>query len=245
MALKGIKLVTFDATNTLLKFRIPPWEFYATVARDYGFKGTGHDLKQRMLDNLQVMSRKFPNFGRDTIKWHEWWRRVVKATFHGQLPPFITNLDSLADHLIDEFKTTKCWTCAEGGDDLLRILKNRQITIGVISNFDPRLHDILQNTNLSKSLDFVSTSYEIGFSKPDIRIFKDALDKCKLRVKPSESLHVGDDVRKDYMGARTSGWHALIVANDLDTETPPASQHVFKSLDKLALAIDKNQLVLS
>lgn len=241
MVLKGIKLVTFDATNTLLKFRVPPWEHYAVVARDHGFAGTPDDLKCRLLDSYKIMWSKYPNFGKSKINWENWWRQVVTLTFKGQLPGN-ANINCIADRLIEEFKTSKCWCTAEGCHKLVRLLRKSGMSIGVISNFDPRLNDILQNVQLHQNFDFIITSYEIGYSKPDRRIFKHALEKCNKSIDPSECIHIGDDVKKDYEGARAAGWHALLVGSKVQNEKPPAPQHVFSNLEDLSIAIEQNRL---
>ncbi|KAI5640902.1 haloacid dehalogenase-like hydrolase domain-containing protein [Phthorimaea operculella] len=244
MSLQGIKLVTFDATNTLLKFKVPPWQHYAAVAREYGFKGTSDDLKHRLLNSYKIMWNQHPNFGRTSLQWEPWWKQVVKLTFDGQLPSQ-ADIEVIATRLIDEFKTTKCWSQAEGGKNLIQLLRNKGITsVGVISNFDPRLVDILKSVRIHDSFDFILTSYETGFSKPDERIFKKALEKCDLGVIPSESLHIGDDLAKDYDAAKSAGWHALIISQNTKTEKPPASDHVFNNLEEVIYAIENDKLKL-
>ncbi|KAL0851848.1 hypothetical protein ABMA28_000147 [Loxostege sticticalis] len=243
MSLKGIKLITFDATNTLLKFRVPPWQYYTVIARDHGFTGSEEMVRGRLLDSYKIMWDKYPNFGRSKISWEEWWTRVVKKTFEGHLPSS-ANVDNIAAKLIDEFKTSKCWSVAPAGDRLLCVLQSRGKTVGVISNFDPRLKDILQSVKIKDYFDFILTSYQIGYSKPDERIFKHALEQCEKLVKPSEALHIGDDVNKDYQGAKAAGWHALLVADKIESEIPPALGHVFKNLEELCLAIEQDKLKL-
>lgn len=237
-------MVTFDATNTLLKFRVPPWQHYMVVARDHGFRGTEQEVKQRLLDSFKYMSNKYPNFGKNNINWATWWAQVVKLTFDSQLPKTV-DVDNIAQRLIDEFRTPKCWCVADGANSLLCLLHSRGISLGVISNFDPRLFDILQSVGIINYFDFIITSYECGYSKPDDKIFKVALKRCPQRPKTSESLHIGDDFVKDYKGAKAAGWHALLITKNLPVnETPPAQHHVFTSLEKLSVAIEKNELKL-
>ncbi|XP_059055249.1 rhythmically expressed gene 2 protein-like [Achroia grisella] len=243
MGLQNIKLVTFDATNTLLKFRIPPWKYYAAVARNYGFKGTDEDVKSRLVTNYDAVWAQYPNFGKSTICWNEWWRQVVKRTFDGHLP-VASDVNNIASQLIEDYKTTKCWYPAEGGEELLNSLQKRGIPIGVLSNFDPQLYDVLRNVGIINRFNFVITSYEFGYSKPDERIFRHALERCHQSVRPSEALHIGDDVKNDYEGARSAGWHAVLITADNETEKPPASNHVFDSLTNLYLAVEEESLEL-
>lgn len=242
MSLHKIKLVTFDATNTLLKFRVPPWQHYMVVARDHGFRGTELEVKHRLMDSFRYMSNKYPNFGKNKINWLTWWTQVVRLTFESQLPKTV-DIDTIAERLIDEFRTPKCWCIADGAKSLLCLLCSRGYSVGVISNFDPRLFDILQSMGISKYFDFILTSYECGYSKPDEKIFKIALKRCPQQPKAIESLHIGDDFKNDYKGAKAAGWNALLITeNLLINETPPAQHHVFTNLDKLSVAIECNKV---
>ncbi|XP_049884923.1 rhythmically expressed gene 2 protein-like [Pectinophora gossypiella] len=247
MSLKGIKLVTFDATNTLLKFRVPPWQHYAVVARDHGFTGTADDLKHRLLDSYKNTWTKYPNFGKCKINWDQWWTTVVKMTFDGLLP-MNTDIEHIASRLIEEFSSTKCWRAVDGSNKLIQTLQDNGFILGVISNFDPRLTIILKSVKMNEKFDFILTSYESGYSKPDVKIFKYALEMCEKCtgkiVKPSESLHIGDDIEKDYHGARAAGWHALLISQNIKSETPPALNHVFKNLEELGKAIQNKTIHL-
>lgn len=241
--MQAIKLVTFDATNTLLKFKIPPWQYYGLVARDFGFTGSDDVLETQMKESFKLMSKQHPNFGQNDVSWRCWWHEVVKLTFKSHLPASV-DVDKIAMKLIKEFSSRKCWTVAYGSPKLLQLLKKNGVTVGVISNFDPRLSDILRSVNLHNLFDFVLTSYEVGYSKPDARIFEKALKYCKEPVEPSQALHVGDDMEKDYCGTRAAGWHALLVAPNLKLGIPLAKDHVFTSIDALYEAVDQNAISL-
>lgn len=234
-------MVTLDATNTILKFRVPAWQYYAEVAQDFGYSVDAQQVKTQSLNSFKIIGKKHPNFGRDTIRWEEWWRKFVKSSFAGLLPA-AADVDGIAKRLIEDFKTTKCWCSADGSENLLTLLRDKGISIGVISNYDPRLHEVLNNVSLGSHFDFIITSYDVGFSKPDKRIFDCAMQELKESVVPSECLHIGDDVKKDYEGARAAGWHSVLV-NDI-TETPPACENVFKDIEALNLAIRQDKFTL-
>lgn len=242
--MNSIKLVTFDATNTILRFKMPPWQYYSVVARHYGYKVSEEILKDRMNDSFKLLNTKHPNFGRDDLNWEKWWRKLVELTFKDQLPSN-AKIDEIATKLINEFRTPKCWIIADGSCQLLQFLRTKDAAVGVISNFDPRLKDILKNLDLINSFDFILTSYDIGFSKPDQRIFSSAIKACGKLVEPSQCLHIGDDVEKDYRAAKAAGWHALLIG-PLQTgcEMPPAKEHVFSSIDKLNIAVQNNNVKL-
>lgn len=65
---------------------------------------------------------------------------------------------------------------------------------------------------LHQYLDFVLSSYQAGFEKPDKEIFQKAMKLSELEnLKPSECLHIGDTPVTDYFGARDAGWYALLI----------------------------------
>ncbi|CAH0577707.1 unnamed protein product [Chrysodeixis includens] len=244
MCLRGMKLVTFDVTNTLLNFRLPPWQYYITIAKTYpGYTGSDDDVKTKFRQNFKNMWIEYPNFGKSSIQWENWWRKVVALTLSDHLPAN-TNMDDLADKVIEEFKTDKCWEVAQGSNRLISHLRSLGLSIGVISNFDPRLNGILQSVGIYDQFDFILASYEFGHSKPDKRIFEKAIELCQKPLAPSEALHIGDDVQKDYEGARAAGWHAVLINKQPESENQLRQDHVFKDLNDLILNIEQDKLKL-
>ncbi|XP_047543835.1 rhythmically expressed gene 2 protein [Vanessa atalanta] len=242
MRLPGIKLVTFDVTNTLLKFHKPPWEHYAAVAHKFGFKGNGISIKNKLLDNYKHMTKQHPNFGKDTISWERWWGKVIEMTFQGDIS--LANIDMISKKLIEDYKTAICWQISEGSEDLIKILKQSNITIGVISNFDPRLHEILFNLNLNKYFEFIITSYEVGISKPDKKIFQIAQEKCNKDIDSTQCLHIGDDITNDYIGATEAGWNALLITKSIKHIESQVLDKTFLNLKELCKKLENNELCL-
>lgn len=70
------------------------------------------------------------------------------------------------------------------------------ITNGTTQRQKAKIH----NTNLNSCFDKIIISEEVGFSKPDERIFKLALNE--LKVQPEDVLFVGDDLHKDIAGCQ-------------------------------------------
>jgi putative hydrolase of the HAD superfamily len=90
-----------------------------------------------------------------------------------------------------------------------------KIRLGVISNFDRRLYDVLLHLGVRDAFEHVIISSEIGAQKPAARIFLEAARRFDVGV--HEILHVGDDPESDFGGARAAGLHALLVDHETTT----------------------------
>lgn len=96
-----------------------------------------------------------------------------------------------------------------GARDAVRALAARGIRLGIVSNTGRTpgvvLRRILERYDLLRYFDAVAISYsdEVGFRKPDARIFTRTLQA--LGVSASRALHVGDNPHDDVVGARACG----------------------------------------
>lgn len=238
--LKRFRLVTFDITDTLLRFRQAPSIEYARVAAQFDINIADHErLEKCFKQEFRLMSRKYPNFGRNTIdlSWYDWWRLLVKNIFHCMDPNIEeTKLKLLAERLIEIYRTKECWCLMDGTEEILRRIKENHKILGVISNFDPSLSKVLKEMEILDNFDFVLTSYEAGFQKPDANIYGFPLRKYDLE--PHEALHIGNLYSLDYLGARQAGWSSLLITS-IEKELQKADEnHTFSNLCELITALD-------
>ncbi|XP_026474694.1 rhythmically expressed gene 2 protein-like [Ctenocephalides felis] len=222
---KKIKLVTFDVTNTLLKFRRSQGEQYGEIGAMFGVLRDNNQLYENFKSNWWRMNQQHPNFGLNEpdMGWRNWWRALIRETFLDSLsldphaPGMTVNekkLEHIADHLIDAYQTSACWQQCYGSGEILQYLSDNKITMGVVSNFDPRLPELLKNMKIKDHFSFVMCSYEAKAQKPDEEIFNKALEegqKIIPNLQPSEVLHIGDTGLLDYKGARDAGWNAILI----------------------------------
>ena len=82
MNISRFRLITFDVTDTLLKFRSAPGKQYGEVGAMYGVLVDSHSLSANFKSHWHKMNAEHPNFGRNTgLGWEMWWNRIVKGTF--------------------------------------------------------------------------------------------------------------------------------------------------------------------
>jgi putative hydrolase of the HAD superfamily len=107
-------------------------------------------------------------------------------------------------------------------------LRDQDIPVGLVSNFDSWLRLIIDRLGLRGYLSAVSISGETGYLKPDARAFRVALDQ--LGIHAADALFVGDSPYSDIAGARLAGMTALLV----DRGSRGASAEVIAGLTELS-----------
>jgi hypothetical protein len=113
-----------------------------------------------------------------------------------------------------------------------------KIVVGLITNSDDRVPGILNSFGISTAsrragasthslsdaetdaqadIQFAIMSYDVGYEKPDRRIFE-AAENMLVDILPEsasieiiEKLYVGDDIEKDLGGANAAGWHSILL----------------------------------
>lgn len=104
--------------------------------------------------------------------------------------------------------------------EVLRELRGRGLTIGLISNTQRCLTSFQTHFALDGLFSVMVSSAAHGFMKPHPRIFQSALDQAGVTV--SESVMVGDSVMHDIAGARRLGMRAVLVSRSgLPVACPP------------------------
>ncbi|RLF60391.1 MAG: haloacid dehalogenase [Thermoplasmata archaeon] len=99
-------------------------------------------------------------------------------------------------------------------------LKKRGYRLGVISNgLAVKQWEKLVSLGLHHLFNVVVTSEEVGYEKPDRRIFQIAVEK--LNLKPEECVMVGDRIDVDIKGAKSLGMKTIrIKRGKHKAETP-------------------------
>ena len=95
---------------------------------------------------------------------------------------------------------------------VLGTLRERGLTLGMISNIDQDGSELARSLGLSGLLDFTVTSAEVGSEKPHPAIFLAALERAD--AEPGEAVHVGDQPSSDVDGAVGVGISAVLIDRD-------------------------------
>lgn len=151
--------------------------------------------------------------------------RRARGIFHEtdetrRRPYFAAFLDHLAIEAPTAAQLLQRFDVAHARDNLWRVmmpstpqvlaeLRNRGLTLGVVSNADGRIARILQQCGLEQFFDVVIDSHLVGVEKPDPRIFHLALEQAKTRAE--SAIFVGDIYGIDVLGAERAGIRPLLL----------------------------------
>ena len=235
----SIRVVFFDAADTLFHVHGSVAEIYLRHAVDFGFP--------QKPDSLVAIKQAFGRAFREApppvfaaveparIKQSErlWWFDIVHHVFYrvGMFERF----DEFFDHVFRVFEDHRSWRLFPETASTLTQLKARDLELGIISNFDSRLFTVLRGLGIADAFDTVTISSLAQAAKPAPQIFHIALEKHA--VDPDEALHIGDSLRDDVEGAKKVGLHAALL--DRDGRQQQADVWTIKSLEELFPLLDR------
>ncbi len=145
--------------------------------------------------HLQALRAWAPTYRRET------WRSALEA--------FDVDDDDLAATMAEVFMTERRarQVVFPEAEAVLRDLK-RDHRVGLLTNGAPDLQrEKLAGSGLGKYFDAVIVSGDLGYGKPDPRVFMHLLGL--LKTPPSDAVMVGDNPSRDIAGARAAGVYAV------------------------------------
>jgi putative hydrolase of the HAD superfamily len=124
---------------------------------------------------------------------------------------------ALGPALFEHFATAAPWQVYPDVAHHLQSWRAAGLKLAVVSNFDQRLHPLLEQLELAPLLDAVVVSSQVGAAKPDPLPFQRALELLEL---PAEAAwHIGDSP-EDEAGAKAAGVHCVLIQRQQPTGTP-------------------------
>lgn len=196
--------VSFDVGGTLIE----PWpsvgHAYAAVARRWcGGAPEPATINRRFHAAWAARSAAF-DYSRAA------WAGLVAAVMRG-LCPGAEDLGFFAA-LYDHFAGPEPWRVFPDVVPALTALRRKGRRLAVVSNWDTRLRPLLAALGLAEFFEVIVVSGEVGWHKPDPRLFDHAARQ--LGLPPDRMLHVGDSVEEDVRGAGRAGWSAVWLARN-------------------------------
>lgn len=179
---KSIKLISFDAFDTLIHIR----------------KST------QWLQKVVSCCELPPDFS--PMELHQ--RLLCSDT------PALETMKQLGMVLDDDLAAATLRLLAQEQNTIEQVIFAKEILEEAASNYKTAVISNLSQDfgapaqkALNHEFDHVLFSYELGYAKPDTRIFNKLITDSGLQ--PHEILHVGNSYTSDYLGATSVGMQAL------------------------------------
>ncbi|MCD6381310.1 MAG: HAD-IA family hydrolase, partial [Candidatus Odinarchaeota archaeon] len=103
-----------------------------------------------------------------------------------------------------------------GTKDVLKELKDLGLKLGILSDDNPTvIREIMNRNEILGYFDAITSSYEVGKTKPHPSAFKKALEKIGCRAE--NSLMVGDSLERDIKGAKSIGMRTVLITGGMNT----------------------------
>jgi putative hydrolase of the HAD superfamily len=227
------QIIFFDAVGTLFDVRSTVGEIYTQFAHQAGLTVDAQQLNAAFIQSFRAAPRAaFASAHPQALPRleYEWWRAVARQSFEivGVLPG-LEDFDAFFQPLFAHFETAAPWRLYPETLKTLNALQGLGIELAIISNFDSRLHAVLQELEIDSWFKSVTISTQIGAAKPEAAIFEAALAKHQAR--PAQAWHVGDSWNEDYAGSTAAGLRGVWLNREgaeLNARTQPASAAILE-----------------
>ncbi len=206
----SLEVIFFDAAGTLFEVRGSVGEIYSAVARRHGVYAQSGVLDEAFARAFRRKSSEAipsPNGGDRLAQERQWWLDVVQEVISDRMSAPV--LQRYFEDVFEVFRTAEAWQLFPDTLKSLVGVRSAGYRLGIISNFDSRLHALLENLHIGSLFQHVTISWEVGAAKPDARIFQNALQA--MNVPASRAVHVGDSPLDDFAAARSSGLRAVLL----------------------------------
>ena len=203
------RAVFFDAGETLVHPAPSFPELFATIVTR-----EGHPRRPaQIVDGLSMVSDEFARAAGENELWttspdrsRRFWLRVYDRFLEALEIP---STNGLPETLYREFTTLQNYTVFDDVRPTLERLTEHGYLLGVISNFEPWLEDLLVHLSLVELLPVRVISGIEGVEKPDPSIFLLALQRSGLSA--DEVAYVGDMPDFDVVPAAALGMFPVLI----------------------------------
>lgn len=187
----NIKAICFDLDGVYFTSKGKN-SFYEGLVSEYG-------IKKEVVDTILFRSPEMAQLVRGQIAKEEFWNKFRQITH-------VTASDKeLTDRWIRDYEVN---TSVQ--EVVLKLKQNGYKTCVCTNNNSIRLPILLEKYNLSIYFDVIVSSHQVGFVKPDKKIFEVLIEK--LDIKPEELVY-SDDNKERLQGATELGIKTFVYEN--------------------------------
>jgi len=200
--ISNYKHIFFDLDRTLWDFETTALEAFEIIFDKYNLSQFGVKSGKHFHDAYTLHNERLWNL----YRVGEITKEVLKGKrFHLTLQEFGVNDKDLAEKIGDDYTTIspKLVNLFPNSIEILEYLHDKY-NLHIITNGFSEVQAVkLSSSGMDKYFQKIITSEDAGVKKPDLRIFKYALEIAKATS--GESLMIGDDYEVDIVGAQNVG----------------------------------------
>lgn len=205
-----IEVVFLDAGETILHPHPSFPELFAYVAEHHGtpvevqeVRTVQERLAPHLVDLADETGVEEPSLSPDASRafWTYLYRRLLKELGIED--------ESLVEKLYSTFSSVSSYALFDDALATLRALQNDGYRLGLISNFEYWLEEMLVELEVGHLFDVSVISGIEGVEKPDPAIYELALERAG--VAPERAVHVGDSPAMDIAPASAVGMTAVLL----------------------------------
>ncbi len=203
-----IKAVLFDIDNTLYDYDLADQKakeaLYEYCTKHFAWtKKEAKEYLQEAKSQIEIHTKQI--LGRDTAVIHNRlirFQRMLENKHCPLIPHAMALYNIYWDNLFSSMQVS------EGMLDYIEDLKQKGIKIGIATDMTAQIQfRKLEKLSILPFVDFMVTSEEAGCEKPEKAFYELCIQKANCL--PEECLMIGDSLKKDVLGAKAVGMHAL------------------------------------
>lgn len=200
------------------------WDFDGTLAyRPKMFSSSLRMVLDEFEKDHQITDENFVQWLQIGFPWHEsdkdymhlrdpeaWWNNICRVferayMMNGVVPE---KACVYAKETRKYLVAPEYYNLYDDTVDILKFFKENGYRNIILSNHIPELPEIVKNLGLMEYVDICISSANVGFEKPNPKIFNLAFE---LAGNPETVLMVGDNLKADVRGAEAVGIKAILV----------------------------------
>lgn len=233
-----IEIVFFDAGGTILDPHPSFPGLFAQVVRREGFDVSDQqvaEIQGRIAPHLMDLEPEGdgPTYAGSSMsaeRAREFWSHFYERVLNELGLPV-----DLASTLFDTFTDPSSYRLFDDVRPCIKALRDAGFRLGLISNFESWLEEMLIELEIGDSFDVALISGTEGVEKPDTEIYSRAVTRAG--VQPERAAHVGDSPTYDAEPASSVGMSAVLI--DRAGRYPGARWPTLPSLEGLPDLISK------
>lgn len=208
--MSSIEMVFFDAGETLIRPYPSFAELFAEVCCRRGIEVEPESVRlvqeklaPHLVDLAEDTGVTEPSLDPDDSRvfWTFLYRRFLEEL---QIED-----PQLPEDLYATFSASASYKVFEDVLPALTALEEAGLRLGLISNFEGWLQNVLVEQELGESFEVSVISGLEGVEKPDPRIYRIAIERAG--VEPKRAVHIGDSMAMDVRPAAEVGLHAVLL----------------------------------